>query len=275
MNDFSLLDFFMASVSFSLAVLGLVIAVIMPLIDRWSRRFFIILFIDLVLCMTLFIVNAIICLEPVTVNTQLILWFFESLFLSIPIPMFTIYLLHCCGENMKGSTLLRSEISLWIVYFILLVFSQFTTNFFYITPDEQFETAPWYSLLIVPPFVGMVLNLAGVIRRWNSLSRYNQCAFFFFLLPFTTALFIHVVVVNFQILTIGITISVLSLFFVILANQSEEYMRQLQENVRLQASILQLQMRHHNPLTRTRLTRIRICHPSPRERSPTDCSYPM
>ena len=166
MNDFSLLDFFMASVSFSLAVLGLVIAVIMPLIDRWSRRFFIILFIDLVLCMTLFIVNAIICLEPVTVNTQLILWFFESLFLSIPIPMFTIYLLHCCGENMKGSTLLRSEISLWIVYFILLVFSQFT---------------------IVPPFVGMVLNLAGVIRRWNGLSRYNQCAFFFFLLPFTTA----------------------------------------------------------------------------------------
>lgn len=106
MNDFSLLDFFMASVSFSLAVLGLVIAVIMPLIDRWSRRFFIILFIDLVLCMTLFLVNAIICLEPVTVNHQLILWFFESLFLSIPIPMFTIYLLHCCGENMKGSTLM-------------------------------------------------------------------------------------------------------------------------------------------------------------------------
>ena len=69
---------------------------------------------------------------------------------------------------------------------------------------------------------------------------------------------------NFQILTIGITISVLSLFFVILANQSEEYMRQLQENVRLQASILVLQMRPHF-IYNTMMSIYYLCEQDPRK----------
>lgn len=245
MNAWENLLFFMSGFLLSMALLGLAIAVIMPFIDRWNKSFFIILFFILALCMASKLVDAFVCMDPAMIIVEKAAWFFESLFASVSIPMFTFYLLHCCGNNRKGRKLLGAVISLWVIYFILLIFAQFTTCFYYITPDKQFMIGSWYSLLIAPLIVCMVLNLLGVVNRRSRLSKMNLCAFLLFLLPLTVALMMHIFVVNFMVIEIGVTISVFSMFFVVLVNQNEQHMSQQQEIARQQASIMVLQMRPH------------------------------
>ena len=58
----------------------------------------------------------------------------ENLLLSLPPPMLTVYLLHCCGENKRSSKLLHAVIGLWEVYFIFAARAAFTEGFYYVTP---------------------------------------------------------------------------------------------------------------------------------------------
>ena len=61
-----------------------------------------------------------------------ILYYIDSLFPSILVPLLTFYLLHCCGEGLRGSRLFRIEAALWAGFFILLNTTPFTTWFYYI-----------------------------------------------------------------------------------------------------------------------------------------------
>ena len=49
----------------------------------------------------------------------------ECLLLSLPLPMLTVYLLHCCGEDLRSSKLLRAVAGMWAVYFVLLTSTLF------------------------------------------------------------------------------------------------------------------------------------------------------
>jgi len=237
--------FFLIGALLSLAILGLVVALVMPFIDRWNKRFFIILFNVLIICMTVYLVEGISYVDPSMLPGLKPVYFLESLFVSIPLPMFTVYLLHCCGENWKRSPLFRATGSLWIIFCILLIITQFTTAIYYFTPDYQFRFGPWYPLLVLPMLLVMILNLAGVIRRRNRLSRKSIYAFLLFLLPLTASLLIQMFVFNFAIADVGITVSAFSMFLMILSAQREQHMRQQQEIISQQASILVLQMRPH------------------------------
>ena len=246
MNEWTvLICSFTIGVLISSTVLGLVIALFMPFIDRWNKRFFVVLFTVATLCMITYLIDLIALMDPVLMPVTKAAYFFESLLISVPMPMFTVYLLHCCGENVKDSLIFRAVGSLWIIFVVLLIITQFTTWFYYMTPDNQFRIGPWYPLLLVPLILVMSLNLVGVIRRRNRLSRKNIAAFLFFLLPMTAAMVIYIFVIDFVVSDIGITISTISMFFIILSAQREQHIRQQQEIVRQQASILVLQMRPH------------------------------
>ena len=87
----------------ALTALGLVIAAIMPGTDRWNRRFFTGLFATLMLCMTALLIDCLVWENPGMASVERIAVFFEYLFLSLPMPMFTAYLLHTCGERWRSS----------------------------------------------------------------------------------------------------------------------------------------------------------------------------
>ena len=118
------------SAALLLSVLGLWFTVAMPGIDRWSKHFFIFSFITLLVsCHTgLADLLASYCFAPSP--TAYFAMYLDSLFLSIPMPLLTVYLLHCCKENIRKSRPTFIVSGLWLVYFVLLTSALFIDGFF-------------------------------------------------------------------------------------------------------------------------------------------------
>ena len=76
--------------------LGIVFSAFMPSLDRWSKRYFITLFSLLFLCAVTCLLALVFWYNPAMGKTEKVVYFFESLFLSVPLFMPTIFLLHCC-----------------------------------------------------------------------------------------------------------------------------------------------------------------------------------
>ena len=229
----------------TLTVLGLGVSVFMPGMNRWNRRFFTALFTVLLLLMGAFLVDLIVYEFRDMALAEQIDVYFQYLLVSLPMPMFTGYLLYFCGEDLRKSTLFRLVIGLWGIYFILLGIAQCTTFLYYVTPDNEFIRGSWHPLLVAPLAAIMLLNLAGVIRRRNRLPDKYYVAFLIHLLPMTVATLIHAVIYVPLLVVFGLSLSMLSMFGIILCDQIEQYMRQQREIAHQRASIMVLQMRPH------------------------------
>ncbi len=133
--------------------------------------------------------------------------------------------------------------------FLLLGVAQRTTFLYYVTPDNQFGRGPWHSLLMAPMILIMLLNLNGVISRRGKLPPKYYAAFLTHLVPLTVTLFTYNIFsfsVSLEfILFIGIVLSTLAMFGIILYDQIDRYMRQQREIAHQRASIMVLQMRPH------------------------------
>ena len=167
-----------------LLLMALGIAVSMPMLDRWSKRFFIISILLLILGVVICLFDEMIYLNPDFATEERIIAYLEALFVSFLILLPTILLLHYCGESTKGSTLFRTIISLWLIFFIALGIGQFTHWFYYVTPENDFVRTPLFPYLMLPMVLGMFVNICGLIRRRKKLSLRYFIAFLIYLLPF-------------------------------------------------------------------------------------------
>ena len=244
--------FFICGAALLLSVLALWFTIIMPGIDRWSKRFFLLFFTVLMLNCFSALLETVLLRYPVPIPPVIFLLVLESLFLALPLPMLTVYLLHCSGEDIRNSRLFRTVTVLWAVYFVLVAASPFTGSFSYITPDRQYFRGPLYPLLLLPMTLTMLLNLAGTIRRRKHLSRKTYQSFLSALLPMTVALLVHTFVDVYALLDICIVLSALSMYSLVLSDQIEQDLCQQREIARHQreiadqrASIMVLQMRPH------------------------------
>ena len=230
----------------TLIVLILWISFLIPGINQWNRRFFITMFAIFLLCMISLFVDLLVWDDPSMALAEKIVAGFEYLLFSIPLPMFTAYLLKICGEERLKSNIFRAVIILCGIYFILLGIAQFTTFFYYVTPDNHYIQGPWHSIFVLPVFVMMFINLFAVIRRRNKFSRKYFVAFLIHLLPLYVSMFLsNIITENLMLVTLGLSISMLSLFVIILYDQIEQYLGQQREIANQRASIMVLQMRPH------------------------------
>ena len=238
--------FFICGAVLVLTVLILWVAVIMPGTNKWNKRFFVTLFAFFVLSMISLFVDLLVYDDPNMALAEKITVYFEYLLLSIPMPMFTAYLLRTCSEDWKKSLLFRTVIILWGIYFIFLTIAQFTTFFYYVTPDNHYVHGSCHSIMVAPIFAVMFLNTASVLHRRNKLPRKYFVAFLIHLLPLQVALIVSTMIkVNLLLVTLGVCISTLAMFTIILYDQIESYVRQQREIAHQRASIMVLQMRPH------------------------------
>ena len=224
---------------------GIVIAAIMPGIDRWNRRFFIAQFTILILIVSTFITDFLIFRNPDMLLAESIITYFEFLLYSFLMPIFTFFLLHVCKEKWQSSVLSGTVLSLWIVYFLLLSIAQFTTFIHYLTPDNQYCRGSRFPLLMIPLIAITALNLAGVLRRRKKLPGKYFSAFLIYLLPVLAGLIIHMFTLAALLLDIALSLSAISMFIIILSDQIDHYMLQQQEIEHQQARVMVLQMRPH------------------------------
>ena len=91
----------------------------------------------------------------------------------------------------------------------------------------------------------IVVNLVGIILRRKQLGKKYYIAFLIYLLPLLVAMVAQAFVSVFLLIVIAVSISALSMFGIIMADQVEQHLRQQREIADQRASITVLQMRPH------------------------------
>ena len=237
--------YFMGGATLLLSMLGLWFIAIMPSIDRWRKNFFRILFTALVLLSLNGLTNLFLFNHTVPAALLYLTIVLEALLLSMTLPMMTVYLLHCCGENLRSSKLFHAVMSLWAVFAGLVLIAPFIGGFFYFTPDNRYYRDSRYPLLMVPVIVLTLLNIAGMIRRRKQLSRKEFLSFIIAMLPITGMLVLNAFIEVYPLVDICVVLSALSMYCLILSDQVEQDLCRQREIANQRASIMVLQMRPH------------------------------
>ena len=181
----AVLYIFISGAALLMMGLGLGLATIMPSIDRWSNRFFIAFFSVLFLNSCFALADMLFYEVPVMALAHVIFNLMMSLLTAFPLPAMTVFLLHCCGENWRKSSLFHAALALYGFYFVLVVIAQFTSSIYSVTPDGRLRFGPLYPLLIAPLVAIGLLNLAALTRRRNELTRKHFFALLISLVPLT------------------------------------------------------------------------------------------
>ena len=253
------LNYSITGAALLLSVMGLWFTVVIPSIDRWSRHFFASYFIIFLLCDLFGIVETAFQYYRVP-GAVFHFWLaLENLLFSLPLPMLTVYLLHCCGENPRSSKLLPAVLGLWAVYFILVALAAFIEGFYYVTPENRYYRSSLYPLFLAPLLAILMLNIAGSVRRRTKMSRKVFLSFVIVQTPMAAALIVYLFVDFFSLPGISYVLSALAMYSFILSDQIEQDRRRQLENIQQQreivrqqreiaherASVMVLQMRPH------------------------------
>ena len=233
--------FFITGAALLLGVIGLWFTALIPGIDRWGRRFFLIFFFVLLLASVCILVEMALRYYPVPSAAIYSLLLLETLLLSLPLPMQTPWLLHCCGESLRSSRLLHAVLGLWTVFFVLLASVPFVEGFIYFTPEAQYYRGPLYPLLLAPMIAVLLLNFAGTIKRRARLSRKAFLSIVVAQAPMAVTLIVNLFVDAVPLFDISYVLSALAMYSLILSDQIEQDRRHQQEIVRQQQEIARQQ----------------------------------
>ena len=177
--------------------------------------------------------------------TQLFI-FLESAFSSLLMLLLSGFLLCSSGErDWKKARLFRFSLVLWIIYMILLVYTQFSKTIYYIDAENVYHRGPWYPVLLIPPVLIMAFNLIGLIRRRRKLSARQRLAFAVYLLLPMACMLIQMLYYGLFVIVFGTSVAALFMFTYILMDQTERFYRQEAENAKLKVDVLMAQIKPH------------------------------
>ena len=239
-----LANIMMSCAAFTLMSLGLVSVHIDQSMESWSRRFFGTMFLILLLCACMDLISEPLTVSLFTVSPKLPLYG-QSLLSAALIPLLTLYLLHCAGQDFHRSGVFWIVFWVFVFYAALLTVTQFTTFIYYYTPDNTYHRGPWYPLLLVPPALSMLALFVAVLRRRSSLTRKQFLAFLLYIILPTFGMLIQMFFYGIYAVGFGTTLAAMSMYLFIMLDQVEKHTHRYEEILRQRASITVLQMRPH------------------------------
>lgn len=225
--------------------LGVALSAFIPTLDKWNKRYFITLFSLLLLCAVTCFFALVFWYDPTMAAAEKVVYVFEDVFLSTVVFMPTLLLVHNCRESVKRSSLFKIVLALLGAYFAVVVASQFTDIFYYVTSDNVFFRGPLWALMMAPLVAILLLNVAAVIRRRKRLSKKYFIGLLVHMIPMTATMILHMFLEIEVFVVTGMALFALIMYGLILSDNVEHYLRQQREIARQQASILVLQMRPH------------------------------
>lgn len=242
-----LVNFAFATGGLMVAALGLILSRAVSYLEHRTRDFFIVFF-SLIIAYIACDLMAQISLVLLGPEYRMLSYagiFLESLFSSLLVPMLTLYLLYCTGETWKNRPVVWVVTTLWLVYFALLIATQFTTEIYTVTEGNVYLRGPWYPVLLIPLILLMIINLFVYFRGRNSLSVRRRKAFACYLLIPLCCMLIQSLAYGLLMIVIGTAAAAMMMFVFILQDQIDRHVSQQEENARQRNDIMLLQMRPH------------------------------
>ena len=171
--------------------------------------------------------------------------FCESLFSSMILPVLNSFLLYCAGKSRHKNPFVYITVSLWVVFFILLVIAQFTKWIYYYTPDNEYFRGPMYPVLLVPLVLLMAVNLFVLFKYRAQLSRRYRIAFTVYFLVPLLCMVVQMFYSDVLMAVLGSAVSALIMLLIVIMDQMDRQVAQAREIAMQKANINVLQMRPH------------------------------
>lgn len=171
--------------------------------------------------------------------------FLSSLFSSVLMLVLTSLMLHFARENRRSSRLFLCVSLLWVVYAGMLISTFFSPAFYSIDDEAVYRRGPWYTFLLIPPVVIMLLNLWGAWRRQKKLNRSQMWAFRVYILVPLLAMLVQMLYYGILATALGVMIGSMALFLFVLRDQQDKFVRVTEENANREFNIRILQIRPH------------------------------
>ena len=195
---------------------------VIPGMDRWNRRFFRSYFIVFILCCLSSLAETAFFHYHAPGGAIYTVMIMGSLFLLLPLPMLTVYLLHYCGESIRHSKLLKAVIVLMVVYCLVLAGTPIIGGLWYVTPDWQYYRGPLYPLLPLPLIAILIINFIGTLHRRKLLPHKVFLGFLVALVPMLAAMIVQPFMDALLFIDLSYVLSGLSMYSFVLADQIEQ-----------------------------------------------------
>lgn len=172
--------------------------------------------------------------------------FLESFFSCALIPLLSGLLLYTSGEGKaRANRIFQINIALFTAYFILLVYTQFSTTIYYYDDLNTYHRGPWYQVLLVLPALMSILNLWLLWRKRFALFRKQVIAFASYILLPGVSIIIQMLFYGISIIVLGTALAAFVMLTYLLNDQTEQYYMQQTENSKLKTEILLSQIKPH------------------------------
>ena len=228
-----------------LTILGIVFSLVVPIFDKWNKRYLITLFSFQLLCMATCFLDIIIYDNTKMATLEKINIFLEFLSLISIAVMPSVFLSHYAGEKLKNGLLAKIAIVFGITFIALLIIGQFTDIFYSVTPNNEIKRGPLFPLLISPVLVILLFDIVGVFVIRKRILKAYFVAFLVYLPPLITAVFLHMFLSLELFIVLAIGLWALTILVLMVKENAKEYFNQQKEIANQNAHILVLQMRPH------------------------------
>lgn len=169
----------------------------------------------------------------------------SSVLSSMMMLVLSSLMLHFAGEKRRGNGLLTCVSLLWLLYLGMLVSTFFSPVFYSISDEAVYQRGPWYTLLLIPPVLIMLLNLWGLWRRRTKLSRRQLQAFRVYILIPLLSMLVQMLYYGILATALGVMLGSMALFLFVLSDQQDKFIRVTKENANREFNLRILQIRPH------------------------------
>ncbi len=246
-NPIDLINFVAVSCGLTIIILGFIVNIILPDIDRNIKNFFRMFLGIMILYAGFDLVSqfSLVLLDSRYALLSRIAVYCESLFSSLLPPLMTWLVLYSAGAEgiKKGIHCLIA--SCWIIYFVMLTSTWFSDAFYFITPDNVYHRGSFYPLLVSMPFVILLVNMAIlIIYRKKIPGKLLTALAIYHIFPLICTA-IQACIYGLLLTVIGTCISAFFMFIYMIIYHTQNYMTQVIDNYHYEANNLALQMRPH------------------------------
>ena len=236
------INFAVSVAGLMVCILGLVMAIVGSEPEKRMKRYFIAFFSLLVAYVACNLLGQCIA-DAQFQQTEL---FVESALSSILLLLLTGFLLDQSGESdWQRSVWFRIAAGLWLVYIVLLLFTQMSTLIYFFDTQGVYHRGAYYPVLLVPPVLIMLLDLLILQRRWQRFTKRQRAAFAVYILVPMLAMLIQMLFYGLYVIVLGTAVSALFMFLTIQRDRAERYAKQEAENAQLRVDIMLSQIQPH------------------------------